>query len=156
MQSFFKTLMRPDREEDPEQTIVARAANILQVGEFQLLQLAYADWHGRDMPSELCTRLFQDYMLHNRIPSWARHFCRWVIRQDEIGEIDSRDPRFHRYDNDYVTDVPQGLRKFVLASMIVVFVLAAGILTSHMVGVDGRSSSVLPPYFKAEELGAKR
>lgn len=155
MQSFFQTLLRPDSEEDPELTLIARAANILQVGEFQLLQLAYSDWHGRDMPNDLCTRMFQDYMLHNRIPSWARHFARWVIRQDEIGEIDYRDPRFHRYDNDYVTEVPSGVRKFVMASMIIVFLFAVGILTSHLAISESKWSSVLPPYFDQKELGAR-
>ena len=45
MTSLFQTLMKPDRE-DPgngDQADVARAANILMVGEFQLLQLAYFD-----------------------------------------------------------------------------------------------------------------
>ena len=52
MQGFFKTLIRPDQEEDPERTLVARAANVLQVGEFQLLQLAYHEWHGHDLPQK--------------------------------------------------------------------------------------------------------
>ena len=154
MQSFFKTLLRPDQEEDPERTVVARAANILQIGEFQLLQLAYADWHGKDMPSEMGGALFNAYMLRNEVPAWARHFARWVIRQDEIGMIDSHDPRFHRFDHDYVTHVPQGLRKFITASMIVVFLIGTAILAGHMSGVEG--TSVLPPYFDRGELGADR
>ena len=154
MNNLFKTLLRPDREEDPEKTLIARAANILQVGEFQFLQLAYADWHGQDMPSEMSDALFHAYMLRNEIPAWARHFARWVIRQDEIGQLDCQDPHFHRYDHDYVTYVPQGLRKFVTASMIVVFLFAVAILTGHMSGVDG--TSVLPPYFDRAELGSNR
>ena len=41
MTGFFQTLIQPDREEHPERALIARAANLLQVGEFQLLQLAY-------------------------------------------------------------------------------------------------------------------
>ena len=57
MINFIKTLVRPDQEEDPERTVVARAANILQVGEFQLLQLAYHDWYGQELPAALCDQL---------------------------------------------------------------------------------------------------
>ena len=84
MIGLFQTLLRPDREEDPERTIVARAANILQVGEFQLLQLAYEDWYGKAMSPELSDRLFRAYMMQGEVPVWARHYARWVIRQDEI------------------------------------------------------------------------
>ncbi len=154
MQGLFKTLLRPDREEDPEATLIARAANILQVGEFQFLQLAYADWHGRDMSAELCTKLFRAYMMYNEVPVWARHFARWVIRQEEIGEIDSRDAQYHRYDHDYVTYVPQGVRKFIVATMIVAFIMVSAILAGHLSGVE--STSVLPPYFQKEELRGER
>ncbi len=58
MINFIKTLIRPDQEEDPERTVVARAANILQVGEFQLMQLAYHDWYGQELPAALCDQLF--------------------------------------------------------------------------------------------------
>ena len=154
MQGLFKTLLRPDREEDPERSLVARAANILQVGEFQFLQLAYADWHGRDMPGELCTLMFRAYMMQNEVPAWARHFARWVIRQDEIGMIDGHEARYHRYDHDYVTHVPQGVKKFVIATMIVAFVLVTAILAGHISGV--KSTSVLPPFFESEEFGSAR
>ena len=48
--NLFETLIHPDREEHPERAEVARAANLLQIGEFQLLQLAYQDWFGTDNP----------------------------------------------------------------------------------------------------------
>ena len=40
---FFKALLRPDREEleSKEKAVISAAANLLQIGEFQLLQLAY-------------------------------------------------------------------------------------------------------------------
>lgn len=43
--NFWETLLHPDKEEleNPERRVIANAANILQVGEFQLLQLAYRD-----------------------------------------------------------------------------------------------------------------
>jgi len=42
---FVRTLLCPEREEtNLEADEIARAANILQIREFQLLQLAYKDW----------------------------------------------------------------------------------------------------------------
>jgi len=43
--NFFETLIHPDREEleNAERVLVCRAANVLQIGEFQLLQLAYKE-----------------------------------------------------------------------------------------------------------------
>ena len=154
MIGLFQTLLRPDREEDPERTIVARAANILQVGEFQLLQLAYEDWYGKAMSPELSDRLFRAYMMQGEVPVWARHYARWVIRQDEIGALNSADARFHRYDHDYVTQVPRGFRKFIIASMLLAFVMVSAILAGEMASVQ--VTSVLPPYFESDEFGSAR
>ena len=145
MKSFIKTLLRPDREEDPERAIVARAANILQVGEFQLLQLAYKDWYGQELPSALCDRLFQAYMLHGDIPTWARHYARQIIDFYERDLIDPDDAYYHRYDREYVTHVPQGVRQFTLASFILASVLVLGVLIGEMAAGEG--ASMLPPYF---------
>ena len=74
MKSFLRTLLRPDREEtNPEAAEVAQAANILQIGEFQLLQLAYRDWHSAELPETLTDKLFACYMLRKQVPHWTRH-----------------------------------------------------------------------------------
>ncbi len=150
MLQFIKVVLRPDKEEDPERNIVARAANILQVGEFQLLQLAYHDWYGRDLPIALCDRLFQAYMLHDQIPVWARHYARRIIDLDGRDLIEHNDPDYHRYDRDYVTQVPKGVQGFVLASMILAVLLVGGLAVGHFAAVE--SASILPPYFDAKNL----
>ncbi len=73
--SFWETLLHPDREElaMKDRLVVISAANQLQVGEFQLLQLAYREWHDKELPEALGSKLFTSYMLHNRVPHWARH-----------------------------------------------------------------------------------
>ena len=154
MQGFLKTLWRPDREEDPERTLIAQAANVLQVGEFQLLQLAYFEWYGHELPQDDSGQLFHSYMLHGRVPDWARRYAEWVLRQDEIGLIDSREPAYHRYDHDYVTQVSQGVRKFCLAAMFLVAFFVGAVAVSQL--SDLRSSSVLPPYFDDRTLGGSR
>ena len=150
MNEFFKTLMRPDREENPEKSVVAQAANILQVGEFQVLQLAYHEWYGQEMPDYMSDRIFRTYMLRNQVPDWAREYAARIIRQDDIGLIDSCDAAYHRYDQDYVTHVPQGVRQFTYACMILASVFVVGLLVGKTAEIE--VTSILPPYFEAGEL----
>ncbi len=57
---MWQTLLHPDHEElaMKERLVVISAANQLQVGEFQLLQLAYRAWHHKDLPEALVAKLF--------------------------------------------------------------------------------------------------
>ena len=153
MKGFFRTLMRPDREEDPERTVVAQAANILQVGEFQLLQLAYDDWYGRELSEAMTDRLFEAYMLHGEVPHWAREYALRIIRQDEIDLIDGNDPAYHRYDREYVTHVPQGVRQFTWASVFLVSVFVLCVVIGELAAGEG--ASMLPPYFDNRDFPAR-
>ena len=150
MINFIKTLMRPDQEEDPERTVVARAANILQVGEFQLMQLAYHDWYGQELPAALCDQLFQAYMLRDEIPTWARHYARRIIDFEDRGLIDCNDAYYHRYDREYVTHVPQGVRQFTVASVILASILVLGVVIGELAA--GEDGSLLPPYFDQRDF----
>lgn len=150
MINFVKTLLRPDQEEDPERTVVARAANILQVGEFQLMQLAYHDWYGQELPAALCDQLFQAYMLRDEIPTWARHYARRIIDFEDRGLIDCNDAYYHRYDREYVTHVPQGVRQFTVASVILASILVLGVVIGELAA--GEDGSLLPPYFDQRDF----
>ena len=150
MINFIKTLMRPDQEEDPERTVVARAANILQVGEFQLMQLAYHDWYGQELPAALCDQLFQAYMLRDEIPTWARHYARRIIDFEDRGLIDCNDAYYHRYDREYVTHVPQGVRQFTVVSVILASILVLGVVIGELAA--GEDGSLLPPYFDQRDF----
>jgi hypothetical protein len=147
---FWEVLLHPDREEHLERAEVARAANVLQVGEFQLLQLAYYAWHGEEMPEGLCDTLFRAYMLDNQVPHWARHYARRILAADELGGVDDQNPAYHRYDDDYATEIPEGLRKFVVAAALIVGVVGGGLAFSFYVGAESRQ--ILPPYFQDDEL----
>ena len=152
--NFFETLLRPDKEEHPERAEVARAANLLQVGEFQLLQLAYEEWHEQPLPQALVDRLFTAYMLHNEVPHWARQYARHVIRLEEQGKLDDQHPTYHKYDTDYHLTAPKGARQFLVASLIVVACLGGGLLLADM--ATSKSASILPPYFDERNVPAKR
>ena len=151
--SLLQTLLKPDREENPERALIGHAANLLQVGEFQFLQLAYADWHGQDMPSSMTDKIFAEYMLRGVIPIYARAYARKIVGQEKAGSLDMWNPKFHRFDAEYHTTVPNGMRNFVVSVIMIAAVIFGGILVSHFsidCGMD--SSSILPPYFQERNL----
>ncbi|MCZ6741714.1 MAG: hypothetical protein O7D27_06085 [Alphaproteobacteria bacterium] len=152
LSSLWETLLHPDHEEleMKERLVVISAANQLQVGEFQLLQLAYRAWHHKDLPEALVTKLFTSYMLHNDVPHWARHYARRVIDLEELGDLDDLDPRYHRYDTDYHTHVPRGLQRFCVAAAGVIIAVFGSIYVADLV-VDS-ATSMLPPYFEQGDL----
>lgn len=154
--SFWETLLHPDHEEleMTERLVVISAANQLQIGEFQLLQLAYREWFDRDLPEALVSKLFTSYMLHNRVPHWARHYARSIIDGYESGALDDNAPAFHRYDHDYHTSVPQGFQRFCVAVAGVLIAVFGSIYIANQV-VES-PSSYLPPYFEKSDLPAVR
>lgn len=150
--NFFKALLRPDREEleSKDKAVIAAAANLLQIGEFQLLQLAYHEWHGRDLPKALVDRLFAAYMLKGQIPPWARHYARTIISEEEHGRIDDRDPAYHRYDSDYHTTVSGGRLRFSLAVIALVLAVGGGLVLAELTA--GSPAGLLPPYLDESTL----
>lgn len=95
--------------DDMESNLVAEASNRLDVGEFQVFQLGFANWHGRDADPQMLEKVFFDYLYQNQVPSWARDFSRKIIALDEKGKLDANEAQYHRYD-------PAGLRPLSLAS----------------------------------------
>lgn len=149
---FFKTLIRPDHEEAQlrNQSVIANAANLLEVGEFQLLQLAYRDWHGDDMPDELADKLFAGYMLDNKVPHWAQHYARTILDRDERGDLNQFSPEYHCYDRTYASAVPKGAMQFLFVVTSLMVVLGGGLIVAEM-SVE-TPTSMLPPYFTENEL----
>ena len=151
MAGLLQTLLRPDQEEPSDRSDVAQAANLLQIGEFQLLQLAYASWHGEEMPASMVDGLFERYMFKGEVPIWARHYARSIIEAAERDELDDSQPGFHRYDCDYYRTPPQGYRRFGLAVFWIVFAMA-GSLALAQLAPETRATSVLPPFFESDDL----
>ena len=148
---LFQTLLRPDHEEFPERAEVGRAANLLQIGEFQFLQLAYREWFGDDLAPGAIDGLFDSYMLSNQVPFWARQYARKISERAKAGMLDDNDPTYHCYDAHFVDHVPNGGCRFAVAVTVVIGILGGGILAGHY-ATGGGGTSVLPPYFNDGEL----
>jgi len=150
--NLFQTLMRPDREEleRGQRTLVVKAANILQVGEFQLLQLAYREWHSKDLPEALISKLFSSYMLKDQVPHWARHYARKIINADAACELNDNAPVFHVYDHEYRTNVPGGVRRFWVAVAVLTLLIGGAIILADLSVTT--PASQFPPYLNEEDL----
>lgn len=149
-QTLFDALMRPDFEAEPARARVAEAANLLEIGEYQLLQLAYRARFGRDLDERTGDRLFETFMIRSQVPDWATHYALGILDLEQRGQLDARNPAYHVYDRRFVTHMPDGARHFAWAAMIIAILLSSGLYVS-VLSVD-EVTSVLPPYFERDEL----
>jgi len=150
MRNFLRTFIHPEHEEDPEHSEVSEAANILQVGEFQLLQLAYFDWHGQELSEKEQNRLFRGYMLDKQVTPWMRHYARKIIELNVQGQLDFQDPVYHRYDHEFGKPIQQGRRYFLWAVLLLSLFIIGSILIGQ-VTVE-KNGSLFPPYFGDKEI----
>jgi len=96
--NFVDTLLNPDRDEFPNRTMAVNGANLLQIGEFQFLRLAFVHWHGRNMRADESNAVFDSFMIHNEVPDWALMYARKIEQLDQDNRLNDSDPNYHRYD----------------------------------------------------------
>ncbi len=150
--NLWETLLRPDKEEldNSERRAISDAANILQVGEFQLLELAYRDWYGEDLPEDLTDRLFHSCMIDGAVPPWARHYARNILHEEQLGRLDSNQRRYHRYDCDYRAKTSLDARSICFALGLVAVTVGGGIAISSFEADP--NTSMFPPFLSETEL----
>lgn len=70
---------------------VAEAAETLAIGEYELFRLAYRWWH--DVPGDeaLLDHAFGEYLAHETVPPWVRHYCRRVLVLAAVNQLDPKD-----------------------------------------------------------------
>ena len=134
----------PDREETKNKSDICKAANILQIGEFQLLQLAYYDWYGTELPENKFNSLFHAYTCREYVPMWARHYARKILDLDQQGLLYDLDPHYHRYD--IVPPPPPQKNDFLYACLLCLGVLFGTILLATL--FTNESITQFPPYFE--------
>ena len=71
----------------PDPRLVMDAAAILHLREFDLFRAAWRNWFGRIPDDKAMEPVFVDYLFHQRIPFWVRHFANRVISDAEAGEV---------------------------------------------------------------------
>ena len=149
MSSLLKALIKPDWDDSPKRTEILHAANLLQIGEFQLIQLAYKVWYGQNLPENKINKIFGEYMVTGIIPIWVTYYAKDIIKLDNANVLDSYNKKSHVYDHEFgkhINDERQRKRRGIVYATIIIFVfIASHYMAIHYVQDEG-SASFYPPY----------
>ena len=153
MKDFLHTLIKPDWDDNPKRSEILSAANLLQIGEFQLIQLAYKVWYKENLPEDKINQIFEEYMIRGIIPIWVTYYAEDIIKLDNANVLNNYDEKYHVYDHEfgaYIYDNKQRRRRGVLYATIIVFVFIA----THYMAInyveDNESASFYPPYIEKQ------
>jgi len=149
MNGLLKTLIKPDWDENSKRSLIIEAANLLQVGEFQLIQLAYKDWYKEELPENKINNIFNEYMLTDIIPIWVTAYANDILKLEKVGVLDENKKKYHVYDNEFgefISDEKHRRKRGTFYALIIAFVFIGG----HYVAVkfSGESASFYPPYIE--------
>ena len=151
MNGLLKTLIKPDWDENPKRSEVLYAANLLQIGEFQLIQLAYKVWYGENLPENKVNKIFSEYMITGIIPIWVIYYARDILKLERANILDSYNQKYHVYDHEfgkYIYDEKQRRRRGILYTLIIIFIF----IGSHYMAInyveDEESAGFFPPYIE--------
>ena len=133
MNNLVKTLIKPDWDDNPKRSEILHAANLLQIGEFQLIQLAYKTWYKEDLPEYKINKIFSEYMITGIIPIWVTYYARDIVKLDNANVLKSYSEKYHVYDHEFgasIFDERQRKRRGIFYAIIIGFVFIA----SHSYG----------------------
>ena len=151
MQGLFKTLVKPDWDDSPKRTEIIHAANLLQVGEFQLIQLAYKAWYKEDLPENKINTIFSEYMITGIIPIWVIYYAKDIIKLDNANVLEVHAEKYHVYDHEfgsYIRDQKERKRRGVLYASIIAFVfIATHYMAANYVSIE-EPADLFPPYLE--------
>ena len=149
MNGLVKTLIKPDWDANPKRSEILHAANLLHIGEFQLIQLAYKVWYKHDLPEEKISKIFSEYMLSGIIPIWATYYAKDIIKMEKAGVLNSYDNKYHVYDHEfggYIYDDKQRKRRGIFYATIILLIFIA----THYMAANyvEEPASFYPPYIE--------
>ena len=151
MKGLVKTLVKPDWDDNPKRSEILHAANLLQIGEFQLIQLAYKDWYKEDLPESKISKIFSEYMVTGIIPIWVTHYANDILKLNKAKVLDSYNKKYHVYDHefgDYIPDEKQRKRRGIFYAIIIgVVFVGSHYMAASYVSIE-ESASSYPPYIE--------
>ncbi len=149
MNGLVKTLIKPDWDDNPKRSDILHAANLLHVGEFQLIQLAYKVWYNEDLPEDKINKIFSEYMVTGIIPIWVTHYAQDILKLNKANVLDSFNDKYHVYDHEfgkYISTEKQRKRRGIFYALIIGIVFVG----SHYMAInyveEEGSAGFYPPY----------
>ena len=101
MNGLVRTLIKPDWDDNPKRSEILHAANLLQIGEFQLIQLAYKVWYRKDLAEEKINTIFGEYMVSGIIPIWVTYYAKDILKLEKANVLNFFDEKYHVYDHEF-------------------------------------------------------
>ena len=150
MNGLLRTLIKPDWDDDPKRSEILDAANLLQVGEFQLVQLAYKDWYREELAEDKIDKIFGEYMFKRIIPIWATFYARDIIKLDKANALNIYDKKYHIYDyefGEYYNEKERRNRGILYATIVAIVFIASHYMAISYVEEEG-SAGFYPPYIE--------
>ena len=155
MSGLLKTLIKPDWDDDPKRSEILNAANLLQIGEFQLIQLAYKVWFREDLPENKINKIFEEYMIRGIIPIWVTYYAKDIIKLDNANILNGYDEKYHVYDHEfgeYIYDDRLRIRRGIqYATIIILAFVIIHFMAINYVNVE-ESASFYPPYIEKRNV----
>jgi len=149
MDGLLKTLIKPDWDDNPKRSEILHAANLLHIGEFQLIQLAYKSWYNEDLPEDKINKIFSEYMVTGIIPIWVTHYAQDILKLNKANVLDSFNDKYHVYDHEfgkYISTEKQRKRRGIFYALIIgVVFVASHYMAINYVEEEG-SAGFYPPY----------
>ena len=147
MNGLLKTLIKPDWEENPKRSEIIHAANLIQIGEFQLIQLAYKDWYNEELHENKINNIFNEYMLTGIIPIWVTEYAQTIIKLEKANVLDYCNEKYHVYDHEFgknISDEKQRKSRGIFYTILIGFVFVA----SHYLAINNvdEAAGFYPPY----------
>ena len=149
MDGLLKTLIKPDWDDNPKRSEILHASNLLHVGEFQLIQLAYKVWFKEDLPEDKINKIFEEYMIRGIIPIWVTYYAKDIVKLDNANVLNSYDEKYHVYDHEfgkYISTEKQRKRRGIFYALIIGMVFIASHYMAINYVADEGSAGFYPPY----------
>jgi len=149
MKDFIHTLIKPDWDNNPKRSEILDAANLLQIGEFQLIQLAYRVWYKENLPEDKVNKIFEVYMIRGIIPIWVTYYARDIIKLDNANVLNGYDEKYHVYDHEfgeYICNDKHRRRRGIQYATIIILVF----IFTHFMAANyvEEAASFYPPYIE--------
>ena len=142
MHGLVKTLIKPDWDDDPKRSEILHASNLLQIGEFQLIQLAYKVWFKEDLPEDKINKIFSEYMISGIIPIWVTYYAKDIIKMENANVLDGHNNKYHVYDHEFGEQIKDDEKR-----------KAKGIFYTIVVGIVFLGSHYMAANYSEEPAG---
>ena len=151
MNGLLKTLIKPDWDDNPKRSEILHAANLLQIGEFQLIQLAYKVWYKQNMPEEKINKIFSEYMVSGIIPIWVTYYAKDILKLEKANVLNFFDKKYHVYYyefGEYIYNDKQRRKRGIYYVIVILFVfIATHFMAINYVAIE-EPAGFYPPYIE--------